>query len=111
MNFKQCSTAKHGRAIQKQQLPRGYIITRLPRPDFFKYISFSRLSDSIVKRKGVGEELHFSFTARGLGLERLGEIRVHFGGEFVRAGEQGERCHPLREGVRIVESPVAPTDI
>jgi hypothetical protein len=47
-------------------------------------------------------------SARGSGMERLGEIQVHFGGESVRAGEQGERCRLLREGVRIVESPVAP---
>jgi len=49
-----------------------------------------------------------SMSIRELGLERLGEIRVHFGGESVIAGEQGESCHPLREVVRIVESPVAP---
>ena len=42
-------------------------------------------------------------------LDADGEIRDHFGSKIEGAGEQGERCHPLREGVRIVESPVAPT--
>ena len=69
---------------------------------------FSSSLHSPLTDKKAGEELHVSFTARGPGLKRDGEIRVHFGGESVRAGEQGERCHPLREGVRIVESPVAP---
>jgi hypothetical protein len=52
----------------------------------------------------------FASPPEWLGLERLGEIQVHFGGESVRAGQQGERCHPLREGVRIVESPVTSMD-
>jgi hypothetical protein len=76
--------------------------------DFSSFVSSSWLSDPIAKKRELERSCVFASPPEWLGLERLGEIQVHFGGESVRAGEQGERCHPLREGVRIVESPVAP---
>lgn len=51
-----------------------------------------------------------SLSIPGPGLERLGEIRGHFGAEIKGAGRQGDRCHALPGG-RVVELPVTSTQL